>query len=64
MENIKYRPVVRKIVRFGEDSVPKVIQVLLHDRDAHMARKLKELKGKKVVAVVGLGESFDLQYLS
>jgi hypothetical protein len=55
VERLKYRPVVRKTVAFAEGSVPKLIQALLHDRDAHMARKLKELKGKKVVAVVGLG---------
>lgn len=55
VENLKFRPAVRKIVKFGEDAVPRVIQALLHDRDAHMTRKLKDFRGKKVVAVVGLG---------
>jgi len=54
VEAMKYRPLVRKITKFSEAAVPQIAQVILHERDEHMVMGLRNLKGKKVVAIVGL----------
>ena len=40
------------ISSMGED-FPQIAEILIHERDQHMAYKIKTAKGKKIVAVIG-----------
>lgn len=55
IERLKDKDMLTSTIEEVARQAPTVKRVLIDERDAYMARKIADLKGKKVLAVVGAG---------
>lgn len=55
IESIKEEDTLTEVMEYFKDMSPKAYDVLVTERDAYMAKRLLDVEGKKVVAVVGAG---------
>lgn len=55
IERLKDRDFVRSHMQAVGSFMPRLLEVLVHERDRYMVEKLQQEQGKRIVGVVGLG---------
>ncbi len=55
LRRIRRRDVLSELMRELGDAMPDLKRVLIDERDAYLAQKIRESEGEKIVAVVGAG---------
>ena len=55
IESMKDKDMLNEMLKELGQYIPNIKKVIIDERDAYIAEKIKETKGKKIVAVVGAG---------
>lgn len=55
LEELKNQDVLTELMAEMGDSLPEMKRVLIDERDIYMAEKIKQVPGKRIVAIVGAG---------
>ena len=53
LEELLYKDILESALKEMREQFPKIGDVLINERDQHLASKIKEAPGKKVVAILG-----------
>jgi pheromone shutdown-related protein TraB len=64
IEDLKNQDTLDEVMEYFKKASPSVYEVLVHERDAYLAKSISEIKKDHVIAVVGAGhKSGIIQYL-
>jgi pheromone shutdown-related protein TraB len=64
IEDLKNQDTLDEVMEYFKETSPSVYEVLVHERDAYLAKSILEIKNDHIIAVVGAGHKTGItQYL-